>query len=144
MHFPTWVDLKGEDAVPDTVHHVVVPVDPRKDLSWQNMPKKILTDGVHAKDRLIPTSTTPGISLSMLLNRVCLYFSHLDTMSEAVKILKGEYCVRAIREQKMDQAIIFCRTKLDCDNLEWYLNSTSKLTVFVKPKSFLKISECFR
>ena len=23
MHFPTWVDLKGQDSVPDTVHHVV-------------------------------------------------------------------------------------------------------------------------
>lgn len=23
MHFPTWVDLKGEDSVPETVHHVV-------------------------------------------------------------------------------------------------------------------------
>ena len=37
MHFPTWVDLKGEDAVPETVHHVVVKVDPQKDLSWQSM-----------------------------------------------------------------------------------------------------------
>ncbi len=39
-------------------------------------------------------------------------------MSEAVKLLKGEYVVRAIEQQKMDRAIIFCRTKLDCDNLE--------------------------
>ena len=23
MHFPTWVDLKGQDSVPDTLHHVV-------------------------------------------------------------------------------------------------------------------------
>ena len=23
MHFPTWIDLKGQDSVPDTVHHVV-------------------------------------------------------------------------------------------------------------------------
>ena len=23
MHFPTWVDLKGRDSVPETVHHVV-------------------------------------------------------------------------------------------------------------------------
>ena len=43
-------------------------------------------------------------------------------MSEAVKMLKGDYCVRAIREHKMDKAIIFCRTKLDCDNMEKYLN----------------------
>jgi superfamily II DNA/RNA helicase len=45
-----------------------------------------------------------------------------ETLSEAVKMLKGEYCVRAINEHKMDRAIIFCRTKLDCDNLEKYLN----------------------
>jgi hypothetical protein len=23
MHFPTWIDLKGQDSVPETVHHVV-------------------------------------------------------------------------------------------------------------------------
>lgn len=43
-----------------------------------------------------------------------------EALSEAVKLLKGEYCLRAIREQKMDRAIIFCRTKVDCDNLEKY------------------------
>ena len=43
-------------------------------------------------------------------------------MSEAVKMLKGEYTVRAIKQMKMDRAIIFCRTKLDCDNMENYLN----------------------
>lgn len=26
-----WVDLKGRDSVPETVHHVVVRVDPDKD-----------------------------------------------------------------------------------------------------------------
>lgn len=40
--------------------------------------------------------------------------------SEAIKILKGEYTIRAIKEHKMDQAIIFCRTKIDCDNMERY------------------------
>ena len=49
---------------------------------------------------------------------ICL----LEMMSEAIKILKGEYTVRAIREHNMDKAIIFCRTKLDCDNMERYLN----------------------
>ncbi|XP_046461789.1 ATP-dependent RNA helicase Ddx1-like [Daphnia pulex] len=108
MHFPTWIDLKGEDSVPETVHHVVITVDPRTDMSWHNLPKRIPTDGVHAKDRLTPTSATP------------------EMLSEAVKLLKGEYCVRAITEHKMDQAIIFCRTKVDCDNLETYLNSIDK------------------
>ncbi|XP_014220033.1 ATP-dependent RNA helicase Ddx1 [Copidosoma floridanum] len=103
MHFPTWVDLKGEDAVPETVHHIVVMVDPEKDDSWQNLRKHIQTDGIHARDN------TRGKSA--------------EALSEAVKILKGEYCLRAIKEHKMDRALIFCRTKLDCDNLERYLKS---------------------
>ncbi|XP_035714704.1 ATP-dependent RNA helicase Ddx1 isoform X2 [Folsomia candida] len=103
MYFPTWVDLKGEDAVPETVHHVVVPVDPRKDLSWHSLRQHVTTDGVHAKDNVRPGSNTA------------------ETFSEAVKLLKGEYCVRAIDKMKMDQALIFCRTKIDCDNLEEYL-----------------------
>ncbi|XP_047511934.1 ATP-dependent RNA helicase Ddx1 [Pieris napi] len=105
MHFPTWVDLKGEDAVPETVHHVVVNVDPQKDLFWQTARKQIQTDGVHSKDNIRSGNTTP------------------ETLSEAVKVLKGEYCVRAIREHKMDRALLFCRTKLDCDNLERFLKS---------------------
>lgn len=44
-----------------------------------------------------------------------------ETYSEAVKILKGEYVIKAIEEHKMDRALIFCRTKVDCDNLEKYL-----------------------
>ncbi|KAL3860213.1 hypothetical protein ACJMK2_010369 [Sinanodonta woodiana] len=41
--------------------------------------------------------------------------------SEAVKILKGEYVIQAITEHNMEKSLIFCRTKLDCDNLEKYL-----------------------
>jgi len=103
MHFPTWVDLKGEDAVPETVHHVVVKVDPQKDLSWQNLQKHVQTDGVHGEDRGSGKMTA-------------------ETLSEAVKVLKAEYAVRAIKKHNIDRAIIFCRTKLDCDNLEKYFN----------------------
>ena len=46
-----------------------------------------------------------------------------EVLSEAVKLLKAEYCVRAIRENRMDYGLIFCRTKIDCDNLERYLNT---------------------
>ena len=103
MHFPTWVDLKGEDAVPETVHHVVVMIDPQKDKSWHNLRRHIETDGVHQRDNIRPGSNDP------------------ETLSESVKILKGEYCIRAIKMHNMDRAIIFCRTKIDCDNLERYL-----------------------
>nr|XP_037271589.1 LOW QUALITY PROTEIN: ATP-dependent RNA helicase DDX1-like [Rhipicephalus microplus] len=108
MHFPTWVDLKGEDSVPETVHHVVCMVDPRKDTSWMNVTRHVVTDQVHERDNVRPGANTP------------------ETLSEAVKILKGEYTVRAIQQQNMDQGIIFCRTKLDCDNLENYLNHLGK------------------
>jgi len=101
MSFPTWVDLKGEDSVPDTVHHVVVPVDPVHDPSWMGLRRKVITDGVHFKDDVT--------------NR-----ESMEKRSEGIKILKGEYCVRAIKQHKMEQSIIFCRTRLDCDNLEKY------------------------
>ncbi|RZF40737.1 hypothetical protein LSTR_LSTR014356 [Laodelphax striatellus] len=104
MHFPTWVDLKGEDAVPETVHHVVVPVDPQKDHAWKNYRRHVPTDGVHAKDNVSPAANSA------------------EMLSEAVKMMKGEYAVHAINKHKMDKAIIFCRTKLDCDNLERYFN----------------------
>ncbi|XP_077982085.1 ATP-dependent RNA helicase DDX1-like [Glandiceps talaboti] len=105
MHFPTWVDLKGQDSVPDTVHHVVVKVDPKQDTRWQALLNraKFDTDGVHARDNIRASN-----------------MNHKDTMSEAVKLSKPDYVISAIREHKMDQAIIFCRTKLDCDNLERY------------------------
>lgn len=37
---PILVDLKGRDAVPETVDHVMVAVDPQEDRSWlQSEPK---------------------------------------------------------------------------------------------------------
>ncbi len=54
-----------------------------------------------------------------LIFLIIVYFD-IETLSEAVKILKGEYCLHAINKFKMDRALIFCRTKLDCDNLERY------------------------
>lgn len=62
MHFPTWVDLKGEDAVPETVHHVVVNVDPQKDKSWQSLHRHVPTDGVHANDGVRQNNLTPGLN----------------------------------------------------------------------------------
>ncbi|ESO95551.1 hypothetical protein LOTGIDRAFT_175156 [Lottia gigantea] len=50
-----------------------------------------------------------------------------ETYSEAIKILKGEYTIKAIDEHKMDKALLFCRTKIDCDNLENYLKQTGGL-----------------
>ncbi|XP_073989930.1 ATP-dependent RNA helicase Ddx1 isoform X1 [Rhodnius prolixus] len=102
MHFPTWVDLKGEDSVPETVHHVVVKVDPQADNCWEKLLGRIPTDGVHYDDNIGPGKRSA------------------ESLSEAVKTMKVEYAVRAIKKHNIDRAIIFCRTKVDCDNLEKY------------------------
>ena len=70
MRFPTWVDLKGEDSVPETVHHVVVKVDPFQDSNWRNLSRPIPTDGVHANDRF-PT-TSQALGKTFFLNAVCM------------------------------------------------------------------------
>lgn len=60
MHFPTWVDLKGEDAVPETVHHVVLVCDPKIDTEWSDFRSRPPTDGVHQQDRVGPGVDSPG------------------------------------------------------------------------------------
>jgi len=60
-----------------------------------------------------------------------------------VKILKVEYLVTAIKEHKMDQAIIFCRTKLDCDNVEHYLVSLGGgENAFSNSRSYFSFASC--
>lgn len=106
MHFPVWIDLKGEDAVPETVHHVAVLVDPRTDGSWRTAERRIRTDGVHAADPL-------GV-----------HVQSAEQFSEATKWLKGAYLLRALEQHNMERALLFCRTKLDCDNVERWLRET--------------------
>lgn len=96
MHFPTWVDLKGEDAVPETVHHVVALINPQVDQSWRSLRRHIRTDGVHSNDNIRPDGQTA------------------ETFSEAVKMLKAEYLVRAIDEHKMERLEHFTiQSKID-------------------------------
>jgi ATP-dependent RNA helicase DDX1 len=101
-YHPTWVDLKGKDSVPETVDHIVIKVDPARDKSWGDA-KGYTTDGVHAKD-----SVTPSVM-------------SVASLSEGIKRLKAQALIRVIEEFKIDQAIIFCRTQVDCDNLEDFL-----------------------
>jgi ATP-dependent RNA helicase DDX1 len=57
---PILVDLKGKDAVPETVDHVLVPCDPREDRSWLQSSPAVFTDACHAPDKTgvkAPTST---------------------------------------------------------------------------------------
>jgi ATP-dependent RNA helicase DDX1 len=113
---PTWVDLKGKDSVPETVHHVVVSVDPAQPLfraAWAGAAgQAVPTDGVHAKDR-IGGGGGAGGAQPLQLSR--------EERSEAVKRLKPQLLLALIDSLKMAQCLIFCRTNLDCDNLEAFL-----------------------
>ena len=107
MYFPTWVDLKGQDSVPETVHHVVLMCDPKADSEWSSAQRTVQTDGVHHRDRVGPGENSP------------------EAWSEAIKLMKAQYCFQAIQKLNMDYGIIFCRTKVDCDNLERYLRQVA-------------------
>ena len=46
-----------------------------------------------------------------------------ESLSEGIKRLKPLIMVELIEKHQMDQAIVFVRTQLDCDNLEQFLLS---------------------
>lgn len=46
-----------------------------------------------------------------------------ETLSEEIKILKPLLLLKIINAHKMDQAMIFMRTKVDCDHLEDFFRS---------------------
>jgi ATP-dependent RNA helicase DDX1 len=102
---PTLVDLKGKEHVPETVHHVVVKVDPTVDLSWaEGKGAAVPTDEVHAHDK-----TGRGVETA-------------EARSEALKRLKPLVLLQVVERLKLTQCLIFCRTNLDCNQLEAYLN----------------------
>ena len=108
---PIWIDLKGREAVPETVHHVQYQVDPGDDRSWLQKMPKVETDLVHACN---PEAFGDGLSANS---------KGKECMSEAVKLLKPRVLQRIIDAFQMDQCLIFCRTNFDCDRLETFLNT---------------------
>jgi len=97
---PTWVDLKGKDSIPEFVTHCAVLADPNRNEKWKSLVGNVVTDGLHEASK-----RTPG---------------NLDIWSHAVKHLKLCVVREVIEKFQMTQAIIFCRTQLDCDNLEQF------------------------
>lgn len=107
---PVWVDLKGVDSVPDTVHHAALVVDPRlSEPQWKWSPAgiELRTDGVHAGDAQARVRNSK------------------EWCSESIKRLKARYLVELINHYRMEQAIIFVRTRNDAQQLENFLNALS-------------------
>lgn len=121
-----WIDLKGRPTVPASVHAVICPINPLRPQQQQqpgtpaggNAQEKAMspelvrlnkllervspkTDGVHARDSLKDDETA--------------------RLSVAVKIAKMQAVVRIADALNMESCGVFCRTNLDCDNLEDFL-----------------------
>ena len=96
---PTWVDLKGVDSVPETVHHVIYRVNLQRDGHLVEGKTAAVIDDVHPSS---PSSTE-------------------EIASKALKGLKMHVLLGIIDKFKMAQCMIFCRTNADCDNLETFL-----------------------
>jgi ATP-dependent RNA helicase DDX1 len=106
---PVLVDLKGKDAVPELVDHLLAPIDPRADRSWLQSSPQVWTDGAHSCDpELTPNTDTA------------------EGWSEAAKRLKPRVLQRLIDAHGVRQALVFCRTNHDCDNLERFLNALAR------------------
>jgi ATP-dependent RNA helicase DDX1 len=111
-HNPTWIDLKGKDSVPETVHHAVLQVDPRTDLAWSAAAGSAVarfTDELHSSDRLRPLRSVTPDSLSP------------EEVSEGIKRLKLLVLPDLLDALGKDQCMIFCRTNMDCESVCAYL-----------------------
>jgi ATP-dependent RNA helicase DDX1 len=69
-----------------------------------------------------------------------------ESLSEGVKRLKPLIMVELIEKHQMDQAIVFVRTQLDCDNLEQFLLSYAiqASRLFLLAVLLLSCTECRR
>lgn len=94
--------MQGREAVPDTVDHVLVEVDPKADRSWLQTFPEVLTDNIHAFDRTGPAVDTP------------------ENWSEALKRLKPRVLQRLIDAYKCAAGsfqtliLILLQNDLDC------------------------------
>ncbi|KAJ8611865.1 hypothetical protein CTAYLR_005777 [Chrysophaeum taylorii] len=121
---PTWVDLKGPAHLPETVYHVVVPVDPSdpaiRAVATKKTPPKVVTDAVHRGGKLDAKSEEASRNKKSSSSS-----SREERDSEMVKLAKPALLVNLIDKLHMDQVLVFCRTNLDCDLLEKYLIAAS-------------------
>ncbi|KAL8432486.1 hypothetical protein ACSSS7_004609 [Eimeria intestinalis] len=110
-----WVDLKGTAVLPDTVKVAVYDVDATQGLQCPlpfDMKETPETDGVHtpqvvaAAAAAAPTAAASGDA---------------ELLSCRIKQLKPRLAVALADALKMDCCMIVCRTNLDCDLMERYL-----------------------
>ena len=96
-----FIDMKGMNALPDAVDHTLVLVNPEEDRTWLQTKPAVSTDRIHEFDPpLDPTSSGD------------------EAWSQAIKVLKPRLLQRVLQGLEVEQALIFCRTNFDCENLQ--------------------------
>ena len=122
QNFPTWVDLKGKESVPDTVHHTMVRLDADADTALlQDYPNSFewpldKVHDAHVGDtmRKVKTRSTGSAGDTEMTDAA-------DERSQTMKKLKLAALRKVIDAHNMNQAMIFARTQQDCDNVESFL-----------------------
>jgi len=135
---PTWVDLKGVDSVPETVHHVICDINIQKHISMiQNARVDAILDNVQTTELInqtiavikkessrVKTEENSG-GKAVVVKPYASLFKSTDSMQEIksllIKAIKQQVLIQIIDKFNMSQCMIFCRTNLDCDNLETFL-----------------------
>jgi hypothetical protein len=92
----------------------------------------VVTDGVHAKDRL-SFAAAVGSGAPAVLSP--------EQSSEGLKRLKPLLARCLIDSMGMDQCLIFCRTNVDCDSLEAYFTAVSAIHTCNFAASFYALYE---
>lgn len=109
---PTWIDLKGTEVVPDTLHHTIYRVFTGSHKQW--VAGAVACDEVH-----LPAEAA---------DPACLH-------SQQIKEIKPFLLKAIIDKYDMSQVMVFCRTNVDCSNLERFFTSQS-------PSSLLRKYSC--
>lgn len=122
--FPTWVDLKGKESVPDTVHHTMVRLDPDADIGLiDESPKGIEwpLDMVHLEGKTLMGGKAGSQDADMT--------DASDVRSQLIKKLKLAALLKTVAAHNMSQAMLFVRTQQDADNVESFLLQCSGVDV---------------
>jgi ATP-dependent RNA helicase DDX1 len=122
-HNPLFVDLKGKDLVPETLHHVVYSLDPAIDYNEQ-APSFSSASGITSSTSILPI--TDGVHGEDLRGQVKSALDATEALSLRVKQQKVYAVKHLIDRFEMQQVLIFCRTNLDCLNLQAFFQQVSR------------------
>lgn len=129
--FPIWIDLKGKEAVPDTVHHTVVRLDADADIALAKELEGTVRwplDKVHKIEGDTKNQSKKGKHGSQKTKAARNEtLDAADLRSLAMKKLKLAALRKVIDANSMHHAMLFVRTQQDGDNLESFLLQCSDI-----------------